>query len=96
MAAPRNRKDLKSEGQRLALTRKALDLGQAELARLLEISPQRLNNYEQGMRPIDIDVAKEMVRRWKLSLDWFYLADESSLPKHVIEKIAEVKTKKRV
>jgi len=87
MKPKRDVRDLKQAGRRLVLTREALDLGQAELARHLKITPQRLNNYERGLRPFDLDLAKEMVRRWKLTLDWLYLADDSNLPKRLVEKI---------
>ena len=32
-----------------------------------------------------------MVRRWKLTLDWLYLADDSNLPKRLAEKIEAAK-----
>lgn len=77
----RNVSELAEQGRRLVITRQALQQDQAELARFLRISPQRLNNYERGVRPLDIDLAKDMVRRWKLTLDWIYLGDDSGLPK---------------
>jgi transcriptional regulator with XRE-family HTH domain len=85
-------RELKASGRRLVWTREALDLGQAELARFLKISPQRLNNYERGLRPFDLDLAKEMVKRWKLTLDWVYLGDDSNLPKRLAEKIDSLKS----
>jgi transcriptional regulator with XRE-family HTH domain len=80
-------------GARLVWTREALDYGQAEIATLLDISPQRLNNYEAGLRPLDVDVAERFVERWKkakgLDLDWLYLGDDSSLSKGFAEAIDE-------
>lgn len=89
MKTKRNAQFLKDVGRRLVLTREALDQGQAEIARVLEIAPQRLNNYEAGLRPLDIDVAKRMVERWRLTLDWLYLGDDSSLPHKLRQAIIE-------
>lgn len=55
----------------------------------MEIAPQRLNNYEAGLRPLDIDVAKRMVERWRLTLDWLYLGDDSALPHNLREAILQ-------
>lgn len=89
MKVKRDAKTLRERAARLVWTREALDVGQAELARFLEISQQRLNNYEAGLRPFDVDLAIEMVKRWKLTLEWLYMGDDSRLPKDVAEKIAE-------
>jgi transcriptional regulator with XRE-family HTH domain len=86
----RSAKDLRERAARLVWAREALDLDQAELARFLEISPQRLNNYESGLRPLDVDLALAMVQRWPdLDLKWFYDGDERRLGKEFAEKIAE-------
>ena len=93
MKQKRDMQNLKSVGKRLVLTRRALDQGQAELARYLKISPQRLNNYERGLRPLDLDLAINMVKRWRLTLDWLYLGDESSLPKGLAKDIEAARRK---
>lgn len=89
MKVGRDRKKLREQGNRLVWTREALDFGQAELARILEISPQRMNNYEMGFRLLDIDLAEQLVKKWKITLDWLYLGDDSSLPKKLAQRIAE-------
>ncbi len=77
------------------MTREALDEGQASIARYLEITPQRLNNYERGIRPLDIDLADRLVDRWKVTLDWLYRGDDSGLPKRVVDAIERRKSLKR-
>jgi transcriptional regulator with XRE-family HTH domain len=89
MKIRRDTKTLRERGARLIWTREALDVGQAELAKFLEISPQRMNNYEAGLRPFDVDLALTMTKRWKLSLEWLYDGDDSRLPKDIAERIAE-------
>src|SRR5262245_46433064 len=86
----RTAKDLRERAARLVWAREALELGQVELAKFLDISPQRMNNYESGLRPFDVDLALAMVQRWpELDLKWLYDGDERRLGKEFSEKIAE-------
>jgi transcriptional regulator with XRE-family HTH domain len=66
-----------------------LEVGQAEMARFLQITPQRMNNYEVGLRPFDVELATRMADRWRLTLDWFYRGDDTGLPRNIAERIAE-------
>lgn len=54
---------------RLKATRIALGKNKAEMARLLNISWQRWNNYEQGLRPFDYDAAIELCHSG-VTVDW--------------------------
>ena len=67
-------------GQRLALTRVALGLKDADLARYLGISQQRWHNYVSGIRPLQLALAVKLCDRFKLTLDWLYRGDFSGLP----------------
>src|SRR5260370_41811743 len=74
-------------GKRLVLTRKALDLKQAQLARYMGVSPQSLNNYERGYRLFDLDLAEAMCERSQLTLDWLYRGEIGTPPQRLIQKI---------
>jgi transcriptional regulator with XRE-family HTH domain len=54
---------------RLKVARIALGKDKAQMARLLNISWQRWNNYEQGARPFDYDVAIELCHSG-VTIDW--------------------------
>jgi transcriptional regulator with XRE-family HTH domain len=77
-------------GNRLQLTRIALGKSQAELARVLLISPQRWNNYERGARPIDIEFAIRLCERFSLTLDWLYRGQMGGLPFELAQRLGSI------
>jgi|1185.fasta_scaffold365834_1 transcriptional regulator with XRE-family HTH domain len=54
---------------RLKLTREALGLSAAELCRSIDIKPNRWFQYENGERPITLEVANALCDQFGLSLD---------------------------
>lgn len=77
-------------GDRLRMSRIALGKTQAELARVLLISPQRWNNYERGARPIDIEFAVRLCERFGLTLDWLYRGVMSGLPFELAQRLGSI------
>ena len=77
-------------GARLRLLRLALGYEQARpFCQRLEISDQAWNNYESGRRRISLDEVMKVVQKTGVSLDWVYRGLESTLPKHVADKIQD-------
>lgn len=77
-------------GNRLQMTRLALGKSQADLARVLLISPQRWNNYERGARPIDIEFAIRLCERFGLTLDWLYRGQMGGLPFELAQRLGSI------
>lgn len=77
-------------GSRLQTTRIALGKTQADLARVLLISPQRWNNYERGARPIDIEFAIRLCERFGVTLDWLYRGIVAGLPFELAQRVEEL------
>ena len=74
-------------GRRLAATREALGITQAELCRQLRVDPPRWNQYELGKRRITIEVALELRLAYGVTLDWIYVGDSSGLPPRLHKRI---------
>lgn len=77
-------------GARIALTRRALGMSNAALARLLGITTTALSNYEAGER----EMPRLVIAKWKrlrgVTFDWIYGGDISTLPGHLIERIEQI------
>ena len=74
-------------GRRLAATREALGITQAELRRQLRVDPPRWNPYELGKRRITIEVALGLRLAFGVTLDWIYVGDSSALPARLHKRI---------
>lgn len=70
----------KSLGNRLKLTREALDISTADLCKRIRIKPNRWSQYESGERRITVEVANKLCDEFALSLDWIYRANPAQLP----------------
>jgi len=81
---------LKSLGNRLKITRQALDLSAAELCRQIACKPNRWSQYESGERKITVEVANRLCDEFGLSLDWIYRANPALLPHAIRMKIRQV------
>lgn len=90
MRVPRSKQWQKHVGSRLALFREAVGLSAAEVARALKISPQRLSNYETGLRPLDIELATAFCQKYGATLDYLYRGDASTLRVETARRIAEL------
>lgn len=70
----------KALGQRLEMTREALDISAADLCKRLDIKPNRWSQYESGERRITIPVAEKLCDEFDLSMDWIYRGKAAQLP----------------
>lgn len=70
----------KSLANRIKLTRLALEISAADLCKRIDVKPNRWSQYETGERRITTAVAIRLCEEFKLSMDWIYRADPSSLP----------------
>ncbi len=78
--------------RRLRTLRGALDYSQADMARLLGLSPrgQAWGNYEaldEHWRRIKVDVAILLCHKTGITLDWIYRGDLGLVPPDLAEKI---------
>ena len=55
--------------EELVRLRESKRLSQVEVAKILDISPQRYNMYENGKRKMPIEIAKKFAEYFKVSLD---------------------------
>jgi transcriptional regulator with XRE-family HTH domain len=76
--------------ERLRLTRQALGLKQAAIARLTGISTQAWNNYETAKYRISVDQALMVCRTIGVSLDWIYRGDMNGLPLRIATRIQQL------
>lgn len=75
-------------GARLSRAIAALGHKPAHIARTFKISQQRLSNYVNGIRPLDIEIAMMLSARFGITLDWLYMGDIRGLPFELAQKIA--------
>ena len=80
---------------RLRHTREALGLNQTEFAMRANLSQNRYNQYESGVRPLTIDAAHRICDEYGVTLDWLYRGDRSRLPHHLAIDIARIETSER-
>lgn len=84
-------KSLADIGMRLQALMDALEFKrQTAFAQLIEVSQPALNNYLQGLRRPEIDVAIKIQAKTGATLDWIYLGDRSGLPARLLEKIPDL------
>ena len=60
---------------RLAALREKLGLDQTAFAKSLGIEKNTYNAYERGKRPLTIETAKKIRRRYGISIDWLLFGD---------------------
>lgn len=60
---------------RLAALREKLGLDQVDFAEALGIEKNTYNAYERGKRPLSIETAKKIRRRYGISVDWLLFGD---------------------
>lgn len=60
---------------RLAALREKLGLDQKSFAESLGIEKNTYNAYERGKRPLTIETAKKIRRRYGISVDWLLFGD---------------------
>ena len=77
--------------ERIVQGRTALGRSQANVAKALGISAQRLSNYENGSRPLDIGLAIILCERFGLTLDYLYRGKVYGLPSELADKIGVIR-----
>jgi transcriptional regulator with XRE-family HTH domain len=77
-------------GKRLRATRQALDIHQAGIARIANISPQAWSNYEGGRRKPEMKEAVHLCELFALTLDWIFRGRIDTLPRELAKKIRAV------
>lgn len=60
---------------RLAALREKLGLDQVAFAKSLGIEKNTYNAYERGKRPLTIETAKKIRRKYGISVDWLLFGD---------------------
>ncbi len=70
----------KTIGNRLFVTREALQVKAADLCRRINCKPNRWSQYESGERKITLPVANRLCDEYGLTLDWVYRANPAGLP----------------
>lgn len=81
-------------GKRLALTREALGYQQGEFADLCDIKRNTYNQYEKGVNMPPIETGIKICTLFRLTLDWLYVGDPSSLRRDVSDKVRELRAEK--
>jgi DNA-binding XRE family transcriptional regulator len=77
--------------ERLEIARIALGFQtQQAFAATIDVSAAKWNNYVAGRDRISLNVALELCKKHRLSLDWIYRADPTGLPLALARRIDEV------
>jgi hypothetical protein len=77
--------------ERLEIARIALDYDtQQAFAASVLVSPSKWNNYVAARDRIPLNVALELCKKHRLSLDWIYRADPTGLSLALARRIDEV------
>lgn len=78
-------------GKRLRLVREALQMTQAALCRIAQITPQAWNNAETGDNLLTVTNAAKLCRVTGITMDWIYLGQviPRTLPAVVLEEIGK-------
>jgi transcriptional regulator with XRE-family HTH domain len=77
-------------GARLRLLRLAIGLPAGRLAAEIGVLPPRWSQWEHGRHPPDIRAMVRLCRRYRVTLDYIYLGDESGLPRRLLDAIHDV------
>jgi ribosome-binding protein aMBF1 (putative translation factor) len=81
--------ELRTAARRLLLTRRALGLSQVEFCRQIGVEKNVYNPFEKGHRPITLNVARKIRKRFGISLDWIIEGDPAHLPMELYRKLTE-------
>ena len=74
-------------GERLVRGLWAVNKKPAEICRLFDIKPAAWSNYANGVRPLDVEVAIKLAKKFGFTLDWLYMGVEYNLPSHLSARI---------
>jgi len=77
-------------GTRIAALRRSADMSQAELAKVLRVSPSAVGMYEQGRREPDGDTLVQLAKVFHVSTDYLLTGQTSSLAdQQVLQQLLE-------
>jgi transcriptional regulator with XRE-family HTH domain len=82
-----NKQEIRQIAARLREARMALEPNQSEFAKGAGMSQHRYNQYETGARPLTLDAAMRLHKRYGLSLDWLFRGDTAFLPNAFAQKL---------
>jgi transcriptional regulator with XRE-family HTH domain len=78
-----------AQAKRLIATRLALGYeSQVEFCKAIGIEKNLYNPFEKAKRPITVDAARKIKRRFHIPLDWTIDGDAAYLPLHLARKLA--------
>lgn len=81
--------EIREIAARLRAARMAINPdNQAEFAREAKLAQNRYNQYETGERPLTLDAALKLHRRYGLSLDYLFRGDTSLIPHGIAERLS--------
>ncbi len=69
---------------RLRRAREALGLTQKEFAERAGLLPHRYNPWETGERPLPLEGARLLYKRYGISLDWLYEGNPTAMPRWLL------------
>lgn len=75
-------------GRRLRITRKALNLSQADVSRLSGVGRNTYNQWENEVGRPNLDGALALCNSLNLTLDWIFRGVSAGLPSDLLTKIA--------
>lgn len=79
----------KAIGARLRQMRAARNLSIRDWAKYLEVGEKRYDKWERGLAVIPIDEVLRLKRRFGITSDWLYFADESAMAAPVKELLSK-------
>ncbi len=75
---------------RMRLTRKALGLTQVSFAEGAGLKGNAIANYETGEKRPSVDSVAALRKKYRLSADWIFFGDPSTLPYELADKISKL------
>jgi ribosome-binding protein aMBF1 (putative translation factor) len=78
-------------GARLRLVRRALGLPAGRLAAELGVAAPRWSQWEHGRHLADLRAMVRLAQRYRVTLDYLFLGDESALPRRLIDAMREIR-----
>lgn len=81
----------KAIGERLVLTRMALEMAPGAFATSAGIAKSTYSQYETGERTPSLPYALKLCERYELTLDWIYRGDPSGLKYALAEQIIKLR-----
>lgn len=95
-AAQMRKKGMSDGGQsavdiarRLIALRESMGYSQSGFAKLLDITPSQMNNYEQAVRTISLPIARRVRLKTGATLDWIYDGERAGMPFNLLSKLPD-------